>query len=130
MCSNQGNSATQLSYNLLVDVSDHNGTINNCRIMTSALESMLGYPVSHYQPDNYKYFIENIPSICAVIIIVIDYHLVNIIVINSSVIMKHYCHYSLVIIIIISYCSYLPQYSKFPLLSSSQISLNNCLLLW
>ncbi|XP_046856111.1 meiosis-specific with OB domain-containing protein-like [Xenia sp. Carnegie-2017] len=49
MCSKQGNSAAQLSYNLLVDVSDHNGTINNCRIMTSALESMLGYPPDQFE---------------------------------------------------------------------------------
>ncbi len=45
-CSDQNNSESQLMYNLLVDISDHSGTIVNCRMMSSALETILGYPVS------------------------------------------------------------------------------------
>jgi hypothetical protein len=45
-CSDENNSESQLTYNLLVDISDHSGTIINCRMTSSALETVLGYPVS------------------------------------------------------------------------------------
>jgi hypothetical protein len=45
-CSDENHSESQLTYNLLVDISDQSGTIINCRMMSSALETVLGYPVS------------------------------------------------------------------------------------
>ena len=53
-CSDQNNSESQLTYNLLVDISDHSGTLTNCRIMSSPLETVLGYPVSSFESSLYN----------------------------------------------------------------------------
>ena len=53
-CSNENNSESQLTYNLLVDISDHSGTLTNCRMMSSALETVLGYPVSSFESSLYS----------------------------------------------------------------------------
>lgn len=48
-CSDENHSESQLTYNLLVDISDQSGTIINCRMMSSALETVLGYPPDQFQ---------------------------------------------------------------------------------
>ena len=54
ICSNENNSESRLTYNLLVDISDHSGTLTNCRMMSSALETVLGYPVSSFESSLYN----------------------------------------------------------------------------
>ena len=44
-CNDGNNGEPQLSYDVLIDCSDHSGTLRNCRLYSSALETMLGYSV-------------------------------------------------------------------------------------
>ena len=53
-CSNENNSESRLKYNLLVDISDHSGTLTNCRMMSSTLETVLGYPVTSFESSLYN----------------------------------------------------------------------------
>ena len=45
-CMAQHNGDGQLGYDLAVDVSDCSGTLNTCRLLSTALETMIGYSVS------------------------------------------------------------------------------------